>query len=180
MFFVTRTSGTRDKFSRGENWRIDPNEKSKGDRESEDERHHKYKVIKDTSKKKKASMVAQQIMHTAKVFLTPDMSLEDAKKHIEGMSVWHIPVLSKEGKLIGLITDRDLNKEKSGKKKVSDIMAKNVLCATPDTEVKNIAKVFFEEQVSAIPIVDEDSKFVGMLTHSDVLQTIVKITSLDI
>ncbi|MCK4935184.1 MAG: CBS domain-containing protein [Simkaniaceae bacterium] len=180
MFFVTRTSGVQDRLSKENSWKIDANKRSKPDKDEEE--NQKYKVLKDAKKKKKTALIAKEIMNKSDITLPPEMSLEDAKKLIAGKSVWHIPVLSREGILMGLITDRELHAANNSKEKktVRDIMATTVLCASPEAEVKSIAEVFFEQKIGAIPIVDSNSKFMGILTPSDVLRTIVKITSLDI
>ena len=63
---------------------------------------------------------------------------------------------------------------------VRDIMATPVLTAHADTEIREIARVLFEERIGAVPIVDSQGQLVGMVTRSDILRTIMNHAPLDL
>ena len=52
-------------------------------------------------------------------------------------------------------------------------MTDQVLTAHPDTEIRTIARVMFEERIGAMPIVSEAGTPVGIITRSDILRTVM-------
>jgi len=106
--------------------------------------------------------------------------------------VRHIPVIEK-GKLIGMVSDRDMYKalgpksnsnaieaNKTGTelhvipKKVQNIMRRGVVSITPDTLASDAAAVMAEHKIGAIPVVDNE-KLVGILSSTDILRVFSKI-----
>jgi acetoin utilization protein AcuB len=55
-----------------------------------------------------------------------------------------------------------------------------VLTAHPDTSIRDIARVFFEERIGAVPIVDRGETLVGIVTRSDILRTILNSAPLEL
>ncbi len=53
--------------------------------------------------------------------------------------------------------------------KAEDIMAKEVITVSPDTEIVQAAKVLVEENINGVPVVDEEGKMVGILCQSDLI-----------
>ncbi len=56
------------------------------------------------------------------------------------------------------------------KNKAGDIMTTNVITVTPMTKVKEAIRLMVENEVSGLPVVDEDGKVVGLLTEADALE----------
>ena len=52
--------------------------------------------------------------------------------------------------------------------KVSDVMSKNPVCVTPDTPVREVAKLMVDHDCGAIPVVDEGGRPTGILTDRDI------------
>ena len=104
----------------------------------------------------------------------------------------HLPVISEEGKLIGILSDRDflalglnyvgreLHPSKDLVTPVKEVMTTDVLTARPTTEIRAIAKIMFSEKISAMPIVNEEGELVGILTTSDILRTIINYAPLEL
>ena len=59
-------------------------------------------------------------------------------------------------------------------------MVKRVLVATEKTEIPHIARVLIEENIGAMPIIDNENHPIGLLTRSDILKTIIEKIPLDI
>ncbi len=53
--------------------------------------------------------------------------------------------------------------------KVKDIMTKDVITVTPDTEVVKAAKILLEKRINGLPVVDDSGKLVGILCQSDLI-----------
>jgi acetoin utilization protein AcuB len=105
--------------------------------------------------------------------------------------VHHLPVTSVHGTLVGMISNYDLlpyahelesvnSPRPSAWHKLARVMSSRVLSATPTTEIREIAHVMLNEQVSAIPILDSSRHLIGILTTSDILRAIVHRSPLEL
>ena len=106
--------------------------------------------------------------------------LETVNDLMEERSVRHIPVVDENGKLIGLVSQRDvLRNSLVGREKlppelagsslrtaVGQIMTRGIMTAEPDQDIRTAARVMFENKYGCLPVVD-DKRLVGILTESD-------------
>jgi CBS domain-containing protein len=131
---------------------------------------------------REAAVVAEQIMTAPVVTLPPEATLDDAWKLVVQRGLRHIPIVDAGGKLAGIISDRDLLRHRSDQSDgkdapstttLSEHAAAPVLSASPNTAIRDIARVMFEERVGSMPIVNEAQILVGILTRSDILRTVV-------
>ncbi len=92
----------------------------------------------------------------------------------------HLPVVNSEGLLLGIVSERDVLKAVSKPLRepkdilASDLMGSSVMAATPDTLLIEIAQMLLSENKSALPIIDAESKLVGILTTTDILKGLLK------
>jgi acetoin utilization protein AcuB len=139
----------------------------------------------------KPALLAQDLMTSPVIRLPSDSTLLEAWTVMKRQGIHHLPVTSIDGTLVGMISSHDLlpyvhelesviQPEPSAKHKLSHVMNSRVLSATPTTEIREIARVMLEEQVSGIPILDSSSHPVGILTTSDILRAIVHRSPLDL
>ncbi|WP_447971469.1 CBS domain-containing protein [Nitrospira sp. M1] len=142
---------------------------------------------------RKPAILAKQIMSFPVVTLSPTAKLSDAWSIIQSQRFRHMPVLSSQGHLVGIFSDRDLfratievvsSSEQAGdnphQKPIQQIMTRNVLSAGPETEIRAIASILFKERIGAMPIVTEQGDLVGILTRSDILRTVVNNAPLEL
>ncbi len=96
------------------------------------------------------------------------LSTVQARMHEGGFRC--MPVLS-EGKLVGIITDRDLRQHVGylDHTEVKLAMNEDVLTVTPETPIHEAARLLRERKIGALPVV-EDGKLVGIISTSDMLQ----------
>ncbi len=146
-----------------------------------------YRQSGSFQKERKQVIYASQIMTASVISLTPETSLADAWNLICDRRFRHIPILSHEKKLVGIISDRDLLRDAAGfyninsrpvdrvqeQVTIQSLIKRKVLTASPDTEIREIARVMFEERIGSMPIVDEQGTLVGIITRSDILRTLV-------
>lgn len=84
-----------------------------------------------------------------------------------------IAVVRDDGKLAGMVTDRDIcmaaytQGRSLGQILVNSVMAKHVISARPDQELGEVERLMEEHQVHRIPVVDEGSRPVGVLSLTD-------------
>jgi L-aspartate semialdehyde sulfurtransferase len=95
--------------------------------------------------------------------------VDEAAKVIVGGSFDHLPIISDEGKLIGIVTAWDISKAVAGGKtsKVSEIMTRRVYAARPDEPIELAARTLDTHSISALPVVDKENKVIGMVTSND-------------
>jgi CBS domain-containing protein len=128
-------------------------------------------------KQRKKVVVAADIMSSPVFAFHEHASLEEARVVFREKRFRHVPVLSAAGKLIGVLSDRDILGEAPSRTgtpaEVRDRMSTNVISARPETEIHAIAQVMVEHRVGCLPILDEAGALVGMLTRGDILRAIV-------
>jgi len=106
--------------------------------------------------------------------------------------VRHLPVIEK-GKVVGIVSDRDLYKALGPKsnsgsiaaegatelhvlpKKVTHIMHRGVITVTTDTYASKAAELMAENRIGALPVVDAKNKLVGILSATDILKVFAKL-----
>lgn len=139
----------------------------------------------------KPALLAQDLMTSPISWLPSDSTLLEAWTVMKRQGIHHLPVTSVDGTLVGTISSHDLlpyvhelesidSPGPSVKHKLPVVMSSRVLSATPTTEIREIAQVMLEEQVSGIPILDSSRHPVGILTTSDILRAIVHRSPLDL
>jgi len=134
---------------------------------------------------------------TSKVFTVEQNDLIDRVFFlIHYEKVRHLPVVEK-GKVIGIVSDRDMYKAMGPKsnssaieaasgsgsaelhvipKKVQNIMRRGVLTVHPDTYASEAAAMMADNKVGALPVVDkETNKLVGIISSTDILRVFSKL-----
>ncbi|MDH5730562.1 MAG: CBS domain-containing protein, partial [Gammaproteobacteria bacterium] len=145
-------------------------------------------------KEPQPAIIARQIMRSPVTTLTESASLLEAWNLFRETRYRHIPIVNVHGVLTGLVSDRDLLRyaatsghvppydENSAEAKLSirDLMRTRVLTASPETEIRFIARVLIEQRIGVMPIVNEQSEPLGMITRSDILRTIIHHSELEL
>jgi acetoin utilization protein AcuB len=129
-------------------------------------------------------LLARDIMSGNLATLPPKASLADAWELVSKKGFRHIPIVSSEGRLVGIVSDRDLllkaalvsasDQQSDSGFTVDVIMKTKILTASPYADIRHIARVLFEHHVGAMPIVDEQEKLAGMITRSDILRELIE------
>ena len=111
----------------------------------------------------------EDVMSRDVVTVREDIFIDEAAKAIVGGSFDHLPVISGEGRLKGIITTWDISKAVANGKisKVSEIMTRKVHSAQPDEPIELAARKLDTYSISALPVVDKDNRVIGMITSND-------------
>ncbi len=105
------------------------------------------------------------------VTLLADATIGDALRLMRENKIGGIPILDKSGKLVGILTNRDLRFEEDMKRKVSEVMTKENLYTAPEgTDLKKAEQLFKKTKVEKLPIVNKQGKLTGLFTYSDILK----------
>ncbi len=126
---------------------------------------------------------ASEIMSSPVITIDPGITAADAWNRFNDNSCRHMPVVSGEGKIIGILSERDLLKKliiRDGKVEdavditIRDIMSPDVIAADPRTDIRRVARAMLEQHVGMMPIVDEKGDLQGVVTRSDILHAIIQ------
>jgi len=123
-------------------------------------------------------LYARDIMTAPVVTLLASTSIREARDVMTRRRYRHIPIVSDAHALVGILSDRDVLRWLAGggaeqDSSVSALMKSEVLVATPDTEIRELARVMFFERVGCLPITDEGGQLVGIITRSDILRALL-------
>lgn len=141
-------------------------------------------------------MKVVEIMSKEVKSLSPDISAKEAFDIISGMEISGLPVIDKDGKLVGMFTEKDVlshilpsyiekvgrfvyeQNPKSTKKKitelsnikVSQIMRKEVLMVNEDTTLCEVGRIMLTEKARRIPVVNKNGVVIGIVARCDILK----------
>jgi len=119
-------------------------------------------------KQTKESPNVGDVMSRDIVSVREDIQVDEAAKLIVSGSFDHLPVVSKDGRLMGIITAWDISKAVAGGKptKIANIMTRRVYSALVDEPIELAARTLDTHSISALPVVDKDNKVIGMITSN--------------
>jgi CBS domain-containing protein len=121
-------------------------------------------------------MKAMDLMNTNVISITPDESVSLAARLLSRHNIGALPVISPEGRLRGIVTDRDIvlrcvaGDDDPERTPVREIMTRGVLTAAPTDDMQDVSRLMSARQVRRIPIV-EGNRVVGMLALADLART---------
>ncbi|MCX8020380.1 MAG: IMP dehydrogenase [Chitinophagaceae bacterium] len=105
------------------------------------------------------------------ITLYPDATIGEAMRLMRENKIGGIPIVNRQGKLVGILTNRDLRFEEDMQRKVSEVMTKENLFTAPEgTDLKKAEELFKKTKVEKLPIVDKEGKLKGLFTYSDILK----------
>lgn len=103
------------------------------------------------------------------LFLAPDNLLEDAVKMMEHYHISGVPICDPQGKLQGIITNRDLRFENNLAKPIRECMISEGLVTAPvGTSLEAAKKILREHRIEKLPLVDAAGYLKGLITISDI------------
>jgi IMP dehydrogenase len=105
------------------------------------------------------------------ITLGPDASLRDALALMARFSISGVPVVDGKGRLVGIITNRDLQFERDLDRKVRDVMTSEGLVTTPvGTTLEEAELVLHKHRIEKLPVVNEDGSLAGLITVKDIVK----------
>ena len=123
--------------------------------------------------------------------LQPTDSISAAIHLMKEKRIRRIPIVNGNGKLVGIVSDRDLKDVSPSrattldiwelhavldKLKIADVMTKKPTTVTPETPIEKAAAIMLEKRVEGLPVLDGKGNLVGILTEGDVFRALVDST----
>jgi IMP dehydrogenase len=94
----------------------------------------------------------------------------DVKRIVDETYTGGIVILDNAGKVVGIVTTRDLLFEENGHRSLSEVMTREVITAPSGTTLKEAEKILHEHRIEKLPLVDEDGRLTGLITVKDILK----------
>jgi len=105
------------------------------------------------------------------ITLDIDAKIGEAEAIMRENKIGGIPVVDKDKKLVGIVTNRDLRFEKGMKRPVKEIMTKeNLITATAEVGLIEAEEILQKHKIEKLPIVDKNGNLTGLITYKDILK----------
>ena len=105
------------------------------------------------------------------VTLTMDKTIGDAQRIMRESKIGGIPIIDNTGKLVGILTNRDLRFQKNMARPVTEVMTtENLITAKKGTSLDDAEVILQEYKIEKLPIVDADYKLIGLVTYKDIIK----------
>ena len=105
------------------------------------------------------------------ITLKPEASLRDAHKLMRQFSISGVPIVEDDGKLVGIITNRDLQFETDLDRPIRDVMTREALITAPvGTSLDMAERVLHEHKIEKLPVVDDEGFLKGLITVKDIFK----------
>ena len=139
---------------------------------------HKNMSIDEQANEVRLVKRAESGMIIDPVTLDANSLVVDAKNNMKKYKIGGIPIVSKTGKLIGIVTNRDLRFEKDNSKKLSEVMTtKNLITAKAGTSMSQAEDILQTHKIEKLPVVDSKGILIGLITFRDINKHSEKPTS---
>jgi IMP dehydrogenase len=105
------------------------------------------------------------------ITLTPEKTIANALDIMKKYRISGIPIIDKNHKLVGILTNRDLRFEPNKHQKVSDLMTKeNLITAPLGTTLEKAEIILQKHKIEKLPVVDRSGTLKGLITFKDILK----------
>jgi acetoin utilization protein AcuB len=133
-------------------------------------------------------MKASDVMTEGPTAIRATASIREAMVLFQSLEVRHLPVIDRDGSLVGMLSDRDLRAltlpqvledpralSYGGRLEtaVSYIMSAAVFTAGPDTDIAEIVNIMIDQKIGAVPVIDHAGGLVGIITYVDLLRELL-------
>ncbi|WP_026840777.1 CBS domain-containing protein [Citrifermentans bremense] len=134
-------------------------------------------------------MLVRDRMTPNPITITPDISVTEALRLMGDKKIRRLPVVERTGKLVGIVSDRDLFQASPSpatslaiweihdllaKLTVDKTMATDVITVTEDTPLEEAARVMVDRRIGGLPVMRGDA-LVGIITESDLFQALLEL-----
>jgi acetoin utilization protein AcuB len=134
-------------------------------------------------------MLVKERMTRNPIFIRPDTPVTEAQALMKREKIHHLPVLDKEEKLVGIVTEKDLLYASPSvattlsvyemtsllaKLKVEKVMSREVVAIAEDVPLEEAARIMADRRIGGLPIV-RGKALVGMITESDLFRVFIEL-----
>lgn len=130
---------------------------------------HKNMTIEQQALKVRKVKRAESGMIIDPVTLPLSATVQDAKESMREYSIGGIPIVDKDHKLLGIVTNRDLRFEKNNARPISEVMTSgNLVTVSEGTSLSQAEDILQQNKIEKLPVVNKEQKLVGLITFRDI------------
>jgi len=130
---------------------------------------HRFMTIEDQVDEILRVKRSESVMIEQPYTIKPDVTVAEAKRVMAEYGISGL-LVEEAGKLAGIITRRDITFEKNNKRKVSELMTKEVITAKAGTTIEQAKEILHKQRIEKLPVIDDKRKIVGLITSKDILK----------
>jgi acetoin utilization protein AcuB len=135
-------------------------------------------------------MLVRERMTRNPVLCAPDLPVTEAFDLMKKERIRRMPVIDKNGKLVGIVSDKDLLRVSPSpattlsafeipyllsKVKVGDVMTKKVITINEDTPIEDAARIMVDNKIGGLPVVTDGAVVAGIITETDIFKTFLEL-----
>ncbi len=129
---------------------------------------HKNMSIADQAAHVRRVKRAESGMIYDPITISKDHTVGDALALMHENKIGGIPVVDADNKLIGIVTNRDLRFQPDSERPIEQVMTRERIVTTHNTELKNAAEVLLQNKIEKLPVVDDEVHLIGLITYRDI------------
>ena len=136
---------------------------------------HKNMSIEEQAVKVRTVKRAESGMIIDPVVMKINTFVKDAKDNMSKFKIGGIPIIDDDGKLLGIVTNRDLRFEHNGMRPISEVMTtENLITAKEGTSLEDAEGILQNHKIEKLPVINSDNVLVGLITFRDITKHIAK------
>lgn len=128
----------------------------------------------------------EEVMNNQLITIEPEKSVLEALHLLRANRIRHLPVVSSTGKLVGIVSDRDLrdvspsvlfneNSTILQNTKVAELMIEDVIVIHPLDYLEDAARLMYDHRIGCLPVTRQQ-QVVGIITETDLLRSLIELT----
>ena len=134
-------------------------------------------------------MLVRERMSSRPVIISPDLPITEALRIMRERDVRRLPVLDADGRLVGIVSDKDLLYASPSpatslsiyemhyllsQLRVQELMSTPVITVTPDTLIEEAARIMADHKIGGLPVIEGD-RLVGIITQTDIFEVFLEL-----
>jgi IMP dehydrogenase len=136
---------------------------------------HKNMSIEEQAIKVRTVKRAESGMIIDPVVMKINTFVKDAKDNMSKFKIGGIPIIDDDGKLLGIVTNRDLRFEHNGMRPISEVMTtENLITVKEGTSLEDAEGILQNHKIEKLPVINSGNVLVGLITFRDITKHIAK------
>ena len=136
---------------------------------------HKNMTIEEQAAKVRIVKRSESGMILDPVVLPLTAIVADANRNMQQYKIGGIPIVNEQGKLSGIVTNRDLRFEKNDQRPITEVMtSKNLITVKEGTSLSDAEEILQKHKIEKLPVIDKNQNLVGLITFRDITKHTTK------
>ncbi len=132
---------------------------------------HRNLSIEDQAREVDKVKRSQSGMIVDPITLPPDATLAEAEAIMAHYRISGVPIVDEAGRLVGILTNRDIRFARHGEQPVRDFMtSENLITAPLGTTLEDAQEILHKYRIEKLPLVDDNGSLKGLITYKDILK----------